>query len=223
MSVTDVAEVWSKHVETSPMSESITTSYIDAALTVYDRLLSIDEAKAIVLDAEERWGVKSPWDSVYKLEAVIKKCGRASPQTTKKLLWVLGCVTDTVLYLELSPGQISVRALSGKGQPGGKGLVDYWLYKGCLRTHLTNTLLSELNIPSEATSEIRGFFESHAIFRNLFGYKTENKPRQWLAKYSANVQKLIFLIADCWGDMIRMILKFGQGRWQGTHDHGMAD
>ena len=38
------------------------------------------------------------------------------------------------------------------------------------------------------------------IFRNLFGYKTENKPRQWLAKYSANVHKLIFMIADRLGD-----------------------
>ena len=200
MSVTDVADTWQKHVQTSVMSEKITAGYIDTALTVYDRILSIEQAAAIVLDAEERWGVKSPWDSVYKLEVVIKKCGRPSPQTTKRLLWVLGFTTDAMLDLELSPGQLSVRSLSGKGQPGNKGLVDFWLYKGCLLTHLTDTFLSELNLPSEVKTEIRGYFKSPVIFRNLFGYKTENKPRQWLAKYSANVHKLIFMIADRLGD-----------------------
>ena len=105
-----------------------------------------------------------------------------------------------MLDLELSPGQLSVRPFSGKGQPGNKGLVDFWLYKGCLLTHLTHTVLSELNLPSEVKTEIRGYFESPVIFRNFFGYKTENKPRQWLAKYTENVQKLIFLIVDRLGD-----------------------
>ena len=91
MSVTDVADTWQKHVQTSVMSEKITAGYIDAALTVYDRLLSIEEAKAIVMDAEERWGVKSPWDSVYKLGVVIKRCGRTSSKSAvANLLWVLG-------------------------------------------------------------------------------------------------------------------------------------
>ena len=199
MSVADVADTWQKHVQTSVMSEKIPVSYIDTVLTVYERLLSIEEAREIVLDAEERWGVKSPWDSVYKLETIVKKCGRPSPQTTKKVMWVLEFANDTMLDSG-GPLPLSVRALSGKGHPGGKGLLDFWLYKGCLLTHLTNTLLNEVNLPTETKTEIRSLFDSPTIYRSLFGYKYETKPRQWLAKYSESVQKLIFLIGDHIGD-----------------------
>ena len=75
-SVKDVAESWGKNEKLSEMAEKMTEGFVDSAKTVYERLLKDPVAGDIVWQCEEHFGKDTPWNSVYKMEAVVKKCGR---------------------------------------------------------------------------------------------------------------------------------------------------
>jgi len=66
--------------------------------------------------AEEHFGKKTPFDSVYKLEQVARKAGR----DLAKIDWELKGVIDVSLNMGLCPTQLSIAFLTGKGQ-GNKG------------------------------------------------------------------------------------------------------
>lgn len=65
-----------------------------------------------------------------------------------------------------------------------------------LRTHCINNLLGDLTMPADIKTEVHDFFESHKKFRELFGFRSESKPRQWLGKFTNSVQNTIFFIAE---------------------------
>ncbi len=197
MSPASVATVWKEHVQVSSMGESINVAFIDAAMTVWDRMCQDDECRTMLLQAEDRWGKQTPWDSVYKLEAVIKKCGRPGPIATRNIRWTLAAIEDLILDHQCVPGQLSVRALSGKGHSGGKGYVDVLLFKQDLATHATGPLLHELPISPDIAKLIPPLVNSHAKYREAFGFQGVSHPRQWLGSFHPTVQELILFIGDC--------------------------
>lgn len=67
-------------------------------------------------EAEETFGKKTPWDSVAKLEGLVKK----SLRDTDTIDWILKCVNDLVLNKVVAGPNLSISHLTGKNQ-GGKG------------------------------------------------------------------------------------------------------
>ena len=105
----------------SPVTEKVTESYVDCAMTVHQRALSVPEVRAIVFEAEDRFGVNTPFDSLYKIESIIKRA-----KSAENIHYVCDYIYSNFQQEQLTT--ISVRDLTGKGH-GGKGLVDLALFK----------------------------------------------------------------------------------------------
>lgn len=180
----------------SEMGEAITTSFVEAALTIWERLLSDQDCKGELMACEERWGKKTPWDSVYKLEILVRKCGKQSEKSLENQRWALKAVSDGITDGHLDASCCSVRNLSGKGQPGGRGTVDHLLFKKNLRSHVIGTMCASLPLTAEEKVDIDGMFQSHKTYREAFGFATEPKSRIFLSKYDASVKELIILLGD---------------------------
>ena len=67
-------------------------------------------------EAEETFGKRTPWDSVLKLQDLVKK----SLRDTDIIDWILMCINDMVLNKVIFGSQVSLADLTGKGR-GGKG------------------------------------------------------------------------------------------------------
>eukprot|EP00959_Pyramimonas_sp_CCMP1952_P098129 2051243-Pyramimonas_sp.AAC.1 len=132
----------------SSAGEKFTDGFVDAALTVYFRVLADDECRAIIMDAENTWGKRTPWDSVYKLEAIAKKCGQRE-QGVINLRWVLHGVTDLVTNGYQPASAFSARALSGKGMPNNEGMADLILHTMQVMKYGLASVLAPLNYDSE--------------------------------------------------------------------------
>lgn len=111
----EVAKQWNSRVKISS-GEAITPFFLQAAVLAWDFLLKKESTRSLIVQAEETFGKKTPWDSVHKLGDLVKK----SLRETETIDWILMCVNDLVLNKILRPQDLSGHALTGRGQ-GGKG------------------------------------------------------------------------------------------------------
>jgi len=56
--------------------EKISKSFVDTALTVHNRVLSIPDAEKLLLEMDSR-GNNNPFNSVHKLQVILNKCGNS--------------------------------------------------------------------------------------------------------------------------------------------------
>ena len=75
---------------------------------------------------------KTPFDSVYKLEAIGQKA-----KSPDKIAWCVEMLGDMIQSGVIAVGELSVPGLTGKGR-GGRGLLDLLLYKAGLADHVLN-------------------------------------------------------------------------------------
>lgn len=111
-----------ENVKLASHAEPVKTSYVDAVQTVWKRLMSDKECKGMIM-WQDAQGC-TVFDSVYKLEALVKKAGALS-----NIKFCVSYILDQVMNDGAAPGEFAVRQLSGKGLPGGKGKIDMCLAK----------------------------------------------------------------------------------------------
>ena len=144
------AELWAGGViNMAPSSEKVTTSFVDACFTVNARLLSNEKLQLLCEDADSA-GV-TPLDSIYKYEAIVKRA--SSPQL---IYWCVAGLLDLVKMKLASPGDISLRQLSGRGLPGGKGILDTLIAKRELACAIVEKLVDMGSNKCCATSCLPG-------------------------------------------------------------------
>jgi len=143
-SVEEIAKQWNSHVTVSS-GETITAAFMQAAVLIWDFLLKRDSSRSLIVEApktipirlaaadvffgsvgaacfksrpqaEEAFGKKTPWDSVYKLEHLLRKTLRDIEKTN----WVLMCINDLMLHNNILSSELSIAALSGKGKSDGR-------------------------------------------------------------------------------------------------------
>ena len=130
MGAEQTANIWNKHVNEGALQEGITVGFIDAAQTVINR--TDDPVIQGLFRLQDDLDVPV-FTSVYQVEGVVKKAG-----TMAKIRWSLSGLVDSVLHRGVSPGELAVKKLTGKGLPGGKGLVDTLIGQYDLATTLTS-------------------------------------------------------------------------------------
>lgn len=118
-----LAKLYEQHVAFSSSSEKVTLSFVRAALVVWDKLLCHDVLRSMIVHVEETLAGRSPFDSVYKMEAIITKA-----KDIGKISWCVAALADMVQDHLCGPGELSVRNLTGKGI-GNRGVLDLLLYK----------------------------------------------------------------------------------------------
>lgn len=70
----------------------------------------------MLVEAEEAFGKRTPWNSADVLGHLVKK----SLRDTDTIDWIVSCVNDLVLNQVVLSQQLTIAQLTGKGQ-GGKG------------------------------------------------------------------------------------------------------
>ena len=114
-SVSEVVSLYNAKVTVST-GEAVSTSFVDAATAVWESVLKHGQLRRIIVAAEEHFGKKTPFDSVYKLEHVVRK----SDKDFSRINWSLSALIDVVLNLGVAPTELSVSNLTGKSK-GNKG------------------------------------------------------------------------------------------------------
>lgn len=226
VSCVELANEFSSKVAISS-GEQISKDYAYTAMAVYDRILKDDTCRSIILSvplshidmpgnipytqshrvfpafrqAEEEFGKKTPWDSVSKLEWVFKKAG-SSTTARRKIIWQLAAVSDLVRHRMVTPGELSISGLSGKGR-GGRGVLDLVLFKLDLLDELIVTVVDQVKLSSEVKSTIRSIFENHTAYRSHVG---DNADMMWMSSLPSSARDFVRLVsAPCLRNSVRQL------------------
>ena len=154
------AKLWAENVKMSENenSEPIKVGFVDAVFTIEKRMLRNTHIAKLIVDADQNMP-NNPFNSVYKFDTIIKKAG-----TEPAIRWcVAGCL-DLVKSGVITSGELAVRQLSGRGLPGGKGLLDTLLGKFELGHHLANTAIS-IKLHSNLVSKLNRWLDGHNEYR----------------------------------------------------------
>ena len=98
---------------TQTKKAAFTTEYICTVLYVYTNLMANDTARHEVMRMENKYGKRTPWDSVYKLEALVKRFV-ASAHDMKILSWMLHSIADGMDSGDLASNDLSGNAIAGR-------------------------------------------------------------------------------------------------------------
>lgn len=164
MSAAALAKLYSDNVQFSPGSDPLSAAFIDEALTVFSRALSISSVKDAVAWCDEAFSHNSPFNSVYKMSAVIKRAG--SPD---KIEWGFLAIVDCVRRGLLAKEDITFRALTGVG--GSKGLVDLLVLNRRMLQHLLQVTAPAMKFPNAvkvAVAEKLGTHEAYSASVNPY-------------------------------------------------------
>ena len=97
---------------------------------MHEKILTNEDLLKAVVDVEEKAVGKTPFDSVYKLEAIAQKA-----KVPDKIAWCIEYLSWLVARELCTPGELSVANLNGKGR-GGRGLL---LTSSCSRRTSSST------------------------------------------------------------------------------------
>ena len=89
VSATTLAKLYNDNVRWAGSSESLSDSFVDQAITVYRRVLSLPDARACLEWAEENMLTTYPWRNMKALHAIVERC-----TTSVKIVWAVQGVTD---------------------------------------------------------------------------------------------------------------------------------
>ena len=118
-----LAMKWNEKLKMASCSEAMKPGLADAAMTAWQRALQDPDLRDLLLWQEQLYD-PPVIDSIYKYEAIIKKCN-----TLDNIRWTVAALLDLVTHHGTSSAEFSVRQLSGKGLPGGKVRSNLFLVK----------------------------------------------------------------------------------------------
>ena len=109
---------WQEHVKMASCAETMKASYVDACLTIWRRCMNDAECSHLITWQDSQ--AQSIFDSVYKLEALVKRAN-----SVVNIRCCLGYIIDMVYNQSACAGEFAVRQISGKGLPGCKGKIAF--------------------------------------------------------------------------------------------------
>jgi hypothetical protein len=142
-----------ERVKTAGKLQPYSLSAIDSSLTIMARLLCIPTVQSRLLDADAWDRGANPCDSVYKLEALLRK-----GKDTAGITWLVDMIWYVVQHKSKPPDSedLSVHGLKGKKTNGNRDYADVLLFKRDCLSYLLDTLPRELGLdPSWFTSVAR--------------------------------------------------------------------
>ena len=147
-----------ERAKTAGKQQPYSLAAIDSSLTIMARLLSIPSVQTRLLDADAWNRGDNPFDSVYKLEAILRKGKDASGIT-----WLVDMLWYVVQHKSkpIDSEDLSLCGLRGKKTNGNRGYLDVLLFKKDCIPYLLDNLPRELGLdPSWFTSTARTKMET---------------------------------------------------------------
>jgi hypothetical protein len=165
---TRLALIWNEQVVMAGSSEPVTETFMALAFRLWEQLLTHAPCRDLILWAERAWGKSSPFDTVMKMEAVVVK----AKGSTDAAEWLVASMISYVQRGFMTPGELSVRNLTGKGS-GNRGILDMWLFKRSVMLHVSGTVMDSLEFTAGTKARASGalyicsFFICHTLY-NVF-------------------------------------------------------
>ena len=167
-----LADDFNSLVKLAKTSEPVVTDYVTACIMVYEKAFKYPEVQQSVAWCDEKFGTKSPFDSVYKMQAILRKC----KDKREKVIWIFQAIID-----QLKAGVVKVKDLTmtllfgAQGRSGG-GWVDMWIMKHDLLYYLTKTsTVQKFCFSVEHLSQIDQVLQSFTDYRALLNPHPANK------------------------------------------------
>ena len=188
-----MAELWNDKIggTAGPNGEPISESYAKAAVAIYKTMIVDAEVRQALIDSEKHFNRKSPFDSPYKLEAIMQKC----KNNGTIMSFVIRHITDTILNGLTSSGEYAHRTMVGKGN-NNKGTIDVFILKYHALVHLTYAFPGEHGMNNGFLIETLKKITTHQGYREMRGYVADRKDLSWWAKLTKSGRNLYELIED---------------------------
>ena len=151
---------------TTTDSDEITGSFVDQAITIWNRLLSIPDNMDVVMANVNTYGHATIFSGVGSLQALVSK-GQQQPN----IKWFVNDLDD-----QFRNGNISSRGLGVREMQGAKKTVSWpekSLFRMAVLKHLRDTWMEIQPCSAELKSKLRECTESHKKWRELLGYQNE--------------------------------------------------
>ena len=162
------------------------------------RILTLPKAKAILEHWDEEARLAGPWNSVYKLQAVLHRA-----KSTEAIEWTIAQVSDAIRMRYLEVGAVTVQSLR-------KELVPLALLKLQAKSWFLDTFLPKLQLSREAKKAIAENCQDHeAVRHKLTGYPDEAPSEMsWVTEHGPGCTKLLeFLEGVVYGQTYDTTLK----------------
>ena len=174
-----LGDLYEQNVDFANSSEKIEARFVRSAFFVYEKIFSNDELLEAVVNIEENAVGKTPFDSVYKLEAIAQKA-----KMPDKISWCIEYLAWLVTRGQCSPGELSVANLNGKGR-GGRGLLDLVLYKRDILEYWLNVFPTVTGIPTDDVAKVATSLRSINSYTDQF---LSSDDLSWLGSLSVIIQ-----------------------------------
>jgi len=203
-----LGDLWRSNViqTGSACSESVTDSFVDTAINVYERALALPDVRSVILMLEEKHGKSSPFNSLSVLEKFAIKC-----KTPEMLLWCVASLADAIEQKFLATNDFSLRAVSGTRGSGkaSKGVIDLFIMKKELLDWIKGKFVPAHPFHESVVTALASF-KSHQDFRKLCGGPTQQVDNAWMGTMSESGRKIFALLkapAPLLTDPVDMLLR----------------
>ena len=188
LSATELTEKYNAGTTDVPGQEAIAEAWVDAAVTVWERVLSKEDLRTLVMGMEEEFTNGGPLNSVYKLNELVKVC-----RTEENMNHCLVEIRDLVANGSIASDEVAVRTLNGKGI-GGKGLLHLLLYKLTAKRFLHMFVVeNSANLDKEFITCYQETFATTKSYRDKFGFDGDDKDISWISTLQPSGQLLVRL------------------------------
>ncbi|CAE7679450.1 unnamed protein product [Symbiodinium sp. CCMP2592] len=180
-----VASAYQKHLKASAGSEIISESFVDSAITVHDRLLSIPACSVLLEELDAQYLKGNPLSSIYAFQAIIDKA-----QTPKHITWAVEGMIDGFRKGFVEPGFFAVSKL----RDARNSYVEILKLKLAVKNHLLEEWLTGSTFPGKTkeadTAWILGAKDSVVLAAELLmdieaALRKESKPAEVLFEVPA--------------------------------------
>lgn len=196
-----LSAVFTNSVRMAASSEKMSPGFIDIALTIEARVLSIEACKHMLEEMDQRWGLRGPFDSVYKLQTLINKA-----KTPAAIQWVMASLLDSLRMGYLEVGDFSVKKLEKEWCPLA-------LMKSQFHEYFLSTFLDSHGFSLEGKAKLRAVFASHeSVRRCVSSYPDSGKVVElaWQGLLPPSITRMSELIEGiCFAEMHDSSLKTG--------------
>ena len=152
-------EKYVEKVKVSEFSEPVSESMVDNCMTVQTRAFVLPPVRAAVEWAENEWGMRSPFNSISKLQALVQKA-----KTPQHIKWTFIGLKDLFRSKVLLADDLRYNDILGKNA-AGISIVTVFVKKLELNVHFLTKLLDGIDIDQSIKAIIREKYGDHASYR----------------------------------------------------------
>jgi hypothetical protein len=185
-----VATLYASKMKYARSSEQVSHAFVDSAVTVYRRVLSVQDACKWLEWCEENMMGQSPWaKSIYALQALVDRA-----QGADRIGWAVWGLTDLYRMELVNLGDFTVSKLKDYRQ----SYIEVLNLKHALRGHLLHQWLPSLGFASHVVAKLQEVFADFGSVRvHVTGYPHQaHADTTWMVGLAESARAAVDVIED---------------------------